>query len=54
MAIVPFHKVLSHTETLSDMLELLLLQQRNRFRPLESDEDGELMPFKANDGLIVV
>lgn len=46
--------IVSHTETLSDMLELLLLQQETGLIAVESDEGGELQPFKAHDGLIVV
>ena len=46
--------IVSHTETLSDMLELLLLQQETGLIAIECDEAGEVKPFKANDGLIVV
>ncbi|CAM5203336.1 phosphoenolpyruvate carboxylase [Oligella ureolytica] len=46
--------IVSHTETLSDMLELLLLQQETGLIAIECDETGEIKPFKANDGLIVV
>ena len=46
--------IVSHTETLSDLLELLLLQQETGLIAIECDEQGELKPFKANDGLIVV
>lgn len=46
--------IVSHTETLSDMLELLLLQQETGLMPVECDEKGQLQPFKANEGLIVV
>lgn len=46
--------IVSHTETLSDMLELLLLQQETGLIAIECDEKGEIKPFKPNDGLIVV
>ncbi|SUA52967.1 Phosphoenolpyruvate carboxylase [Oligella urethralis] len=46
--------IVSHTETLSDMLELLLLQQETGLLPVAMDAQGELLPFKANEGLIVV
>lgn len=46
--------IVSHTETLSDMLELLLLQQETGLISIECDAKGQLKPFKANDGLIVV
>lgn len=46
--------IVSHTETLSDMLELLLLQQETGLISIECDAEGQLKPFKANDGLIVV
>src|SRR5699024_907218 len=46
--------IVSHTETLSDMLELLLLQQETGLITIECDEKGEVKLFKANDGLIVV
>ncbi|MDO5666955.1 MAG: phosphoenolpyruvate carboxylase [Alcaligenaceae bacterium] len=46
--------IVSHTETLSDMLELLLLQQETGLISVECDAEGQLKPFKANDGLIVV
>lgn len=45
--------IVSHTETLSDMLELLLLQQETGLISIEYDEQGELKPLKENDGLIV-
>jgi phosphoenolpyruvate carboxylase len=46
--------IVSHTETLSDMLELLLLQQETGLIAIECDEQGEIKQFKPNDGLIVV
>lgn len=46
--------IVSHTETLSDMLELLLLQQETGLITIECDENGDVMPFNADDGLIVV
>lgn len=46
--------IVSHTETLSDMLELLLLQQETGLISIECDAQGQLKPFKENDGLIVV
>ena len=46
--------IVSHTETLSDMLELLLLQQETGLISVECDAEGTIKPFKENDGLIVV
>ncbi|MFA5703498.1 MAG: phosphoenolpyruvate carboxylase [Advenella sp.] len=46
--------IVSHTETLSDMLEVLVLQQETGLITQERDENGELLPLSENDGLIVV
>lgn len=46
--------IVSHTETLSDLLEILVLQQETGLISLETNEHGELLPIQAGDGLIVV
>lgn len=46
--------IVSHTETLSDLLEILVLQQETGLISLETNEQGELLPIQAGDGLIVV
>ena len=46
--------IVSHTETLSDMLEVLVLQQETGLITQERDENGELLPLSEDDGLIVV
>ncbi|MDY3331351.1 MAG: phosphoenolpyruvate carboxylase [Pelistega sp.] len=46
--------IVSHTETLSDLLEILVLQQETGLISLETDEQGLAKPIQAHDGLIVV
>lgn len=46
--------IVSHTETLSDLLEILVLQQETGLINLETDEQGQAKPIQVNDGLIVV
>ncbi len=46
--------IVSHTETLSDLLEILVLQQETGLISLETDEQGNPIPIQADDGLIVV
>ncbi|NLY65157.1 MAG: phosphoenolpyruvate carboxylase, partial [Alcaligenaceae bacterium] len=46
--------IVSHTETLSDLLEVLVLQQETGLITRERDENGKLLPLSENDGLIVV
>ncbi|WP_081710713.1 phosphoenolpyruvate carboxylase [Pelistega indica] len=46
--------IVSHTETLSDLLEILVLQQQSGLINIQADEQGQLLPIQENDGLIVV
>ena len=45
--------IVSHTETLSDLLEVLVLQQETGLIRLETDENGNLLPIEAYDGVTV-
>lgn len=45
--------IVSHTETLSDLLEVLVLQQETGLIRLETDENGNLLPIEAHDGVTV-
>ncbi len=46
--------IVSHTETLSDLLEVLVLQQETGLVSQQRDDNGVRMPVTVNDGLIVV
>lgn len=46
--------IVSHTESLSDLLEILVLQQETGLISLETDAHGQLLPLQPGDGLIVV
>ncbi len=46
--------IVSHTETLSDLLEVLVLQQETGLISQQRDEQGQRLPVTADDGLIVV
>lgn len=46
--------IVSHTESLSDLLEILVLQQETGLISLKTNEHGELLPIESGDGLIVV
>lgn len=45
--------IVSHTETLSDLLEVLVLQQETGLIRMETDEQGQLLPLEPHDGVIV-
>lgn len=46
--------IVSHTETLSDLLEVLVLQQETGLVAQQRDENGVRLPVTHADGLIVV
>lgn len=46
--------IVSHTETLSDLLEVLVLQQETGLISQQRDETGQRLAVTAGDGLIVV
>ncbi|WP_028357175.1 phosphoenolpyruvate carboxylase [Brackiella oedipodis] len=46
--------IVSHTETLSDLLEVLVLQQETGLLTMQRDSKGQIMPFANHDGLLVV
>ncbi|RZT99378.1 phosphoenolpyruvate carboxylase type 1 [Advenella incenata] len=46
--------IVSHTETLSDLLEVLVLQQETGLISQQRDDAGQRLPVAPGDGLIVV
>lgn len=46
--------IVSHTETLSDLLEVLVLQQETGLISMQTDALGQRLPIAPHDGVIVV